>query len=245
MSLVIDDIGLLVTNDPALGEGPLGLIERASVVIEDGAVVSVGAAGQSADERIDAAGRCVLPGFVDSHSHLVFAGDRAEEFTARMAGTPYDGGGIRLTTESTRAATTSDLIDLTARRIAEARRSGTTTIEIKSGYGLNVDDEVRSLEVAARFTSETTFLGAHLVPSEFHGREDDYVDLVCGPMLEAATPLARWIDVFCERGAFDVAHLRPELGHLVSHFARSCAPIADCLSTDLCCSTKVRFHQRR
>ncbi len=203
MSLVVDNIGLLVTNDPGLGRGPLGTIEDASVVVEDGVVVSVGRRGQAADERIDAAGRCVLPGFVDSHSHLVFAGDRAEEFTARMAGTPYDGGGIRVTTEKTRSSATSELIDLTAQRVAEARRSGTTTIEIKSGYGLNVADEVRSLEVASTFSTETTFLGAHLVPAEFEGRTDDYVDLVCGEMLEATAPLANWIDVFCERGAFD------------------------------------------
>ncbi len=203
MTTVIDDIGLLVTNDPAIGRGALGLVENASIVIDDGVVVSVGPAGQLADDRVDAAGRCVLPGFVDSHSHLVFAGDRAEEFTARMAGTPYDGGGIRVTTEATRAASTERLMELTARRVGEARRYGTTTLEIKSGYGLNVIDEVRSLEVANRFTSETTFLGAHLVPSEYVGRTDDYVDLVCGEMLEAAAPLAKWIDVFCERGAFD------------------------------------------
>lgn len=203
MSLVIDDIGLLVTNDPSLGRGPLGIITDASVVIEGGAVVSVGRKGKVADERIDAGGRCVLPGFVDSHSHLVFAGDRAEEFTARMAGTPYDGGGIRVTTEATRATGTDELIDLTARRVGEARRSGTTTIEIKSGYGLNLADEVRSLEVASRFTTETTFLGAHLVPSEFDGRADAYIDLVCGEMLDAAAPHAKWVDVFCERGAFD------------------------------------------
>lgn len=145
----------------------------------------------------------MLPGFVDSHTHLIFDGDRAEEFTARMAGAPYDGGGIRVTTEATRAAGTKELIDLTARRVAEARRSGTTTLEIKSGYGLDVANEVRSLEVASQFTTETTFLGAHLVPSEFEDRADDYVDLVCGEMLDSAAPHAKWIDVFCERGAFD------------------------------------------
>jgi imidazolonepropionase len=202
-SLVIDNIGSLITNDPALGRGPLGIVEDASVVITDGVVEAVGPAGAVADERLDADGACVLPGFVDSHTHLVFAGDRAEEFTARMAGQPYDGGGIRVTTEATRASATSDLVDLTAQRVAEARRSGTTTIEIKSGYGLNVADEIRSLEVASRFTTETTFLGAHIVPVEYEGRSDDYVDLVCGEMLEAAAPLSKWIDVFCERGAFD------------------------------------------
>ncbi|HEY5652133.1 MAG TPA: imidazolonepropionase [Acidimicrobiia bacterium] len=203
MTSVIDDIGLLVTNDPTIGRGPLGLVESASVVIDGGSVVSVGPAGQLADERIDAGGRCVLPGFVDSHTHLIFDGDRAEEFTARMAGAPYDGGGIRVTTEATRAAGTKELIDLAARRVAEARRSGTTTLEIKSGYGLDVANEVRSLEVASQFTTETTFLGAHLVPSEFEDRADDYVDLVCGEMLDSAAPHAKWIDVFCERGAFD------------------------------------------
>jgi imidazolonepropionase len=203
VTTVIDDIGLLVTNDPAIGRGPLGLVKNASVVIDGGSVVSVGAKGQLGDERIDAGGRCVLPGFVDSHTHLVFAGDRAEEFTARMAGAHYDGGGIRVTTDATRAAASDRLIELTARRVAEARCSGTTTVEIKSGYGLNVTDEVRSLEVAGRFTSETTFLGAHLVPHEYAGRADEYVDLVCGDMLAAAAPLSKWIDVFCERGAFD------------------------------------------
>lgn len=208
---VIDDIGLLVTNDPALGDGPLGLLRDASVVIEDDEVVSVGPAGQVADQRIDADGACVLPGFVDSHTHLVFAGDRSEEFTARMAGHPYDGGGIRVTTEATRAATTSELDRLVRLRLREAHRAGTTTIEIKSGYGLNVEDEARSLDVAGRHTDETTFLGAHLVPAEYDGRTDDYVDLVCGAMLDASAPKSRWIDAFCETGAFDADQSRAVL----------------------------------
>ncbi len=211
MSTVIDNIGLLVTNDPAVGSGPLGLVENASMVVDSGAVLAVGASGQLADERIDAQGRCVIPGFVDSHTHLVFAGDRAEEFTARMAGKPYDGGGIRTTTAATRAATDQELVALTDLRVQEARRGGTTTIEIKSGYGLNVIDEARSLEVVGQFTEETTFLGAHLVPAEYEGRADDYIDLVCGDMLAAAAPLASWIDVFCERGAFDVDQSRKVL----------------------------------
>lgn len=210
-SLVIDRIGSLVTNDPALGRGPLGILESASVVITDGVVEAVGPAGAVADERIDAAGACVLPGFVDSHTHLVFAGDRAEEFTARMAGAPYDGGGIRVTTDATRSASTAELDRLTRTRLAEAHRAGTTTIEIKSGYGLNVPDEVRSLEVAASHTAESTFLGAHLLPSEFAGRADDYIDLVCGEMLAAAAPHARWIDAFCETGAFDADQCRAVL----------------------------------
>ena len=211
MTLVVDDIGLLVTNDPALGEGPLGLVRDASVVVDDGVVVSVGSAGQVADERIDAEGACVLPGFVDSHTHLVFAGDRAEEFTARMAGSPYDGGGIRVTTEATRAASDDELRVLTAARMAELHRAGTTTVEVKSGYALDVDDEARTLRLAGEFTDETTFLGAHLVPIGYEGRADEYIDLVCGPMLEACAPHARWIDAFCETGAFDVDQCRAVL----------------------------------
>ncbi len=207
-ALVIDNIGRLVTNDPALGDGPLGVLSDASVVIEDDTVVSVGPSGQIADERIDAEGACVLPGFVDSHSHLIFAGDRAEEFTTRMAGRPYDGGGIRVASDATRSTATDELHRLTALRLAEAHRAGTTTIEIKSGYGLNVADESRSLEIAEQFTAETTFLGAHLVPSEYEGRADDYVDLVCSEMLDAAAPHSKWIDVFCETGAFDADQTR-------------------------------------
>ncbi len=210
-SLVIDNIGQLVTNDPSLGEGELGIVRDASLVIESGTVAAVGAAGAIADEQIDARGACVLPGFVDSHTHLVFAGDRAEEFTARMAGRPYDGGGIRVTTDATRSASTQQLRRLTELRLAEAHRAGTTTIEIKSGYGLNVVDEVRSLEVAEHYTAETTFLGAHLVPSEYEERADDYVELVCNEMLASAAPHARWIDVFCETGAFDADQTRAVL----------------------------------
>ncbi|MFW2383072.1 MAG: imidazolonepropionase [Acidimicrobiales bacterium] len=207
-SLVIDNIGSLITNDPDLGRGPLGIVKNASVVIIDGVVEAVGAAGAVADERIDAERRCVLPGFVDSHTHLVFAGDRAEEFTARMAGTSYDGGGIRVTTDATRSTSTSELDRLLRLRLHEAHRAGTTTIEIKSGYGLNVTDEARSLELASPYTTETTFLGAHLLPTEFEGRPDDYIDLVCGEMLDASVPHARWIDAFCETGAFDADQCR-------------------------------------
>ncbi|MDP7598713.1 MAG: imidazolonepropionase [Acidimicrobiales bacterium] len=211
MTLVVDRIGLLVTNDPGLGEGFLGLVRDASVVVADGQVVSVGPAGQVADERIDVDGACVLPGFVDSHTHLVFTGDRAEEFTSRMAGRPYDGGGIRVTTDATRAASDDDLRALTASRMAELRAAGTTTVEVKSGYGLNVDDEARTLRLATEVTDETTFLGAHLLPAEYEGRVDDYIDLVCGPMLEACAPHSRWIDAFCETGAFDVDQCRAVL----------------------------------
>ena len=210
-SLSIDNIGSLITNDPALGRGPLGIIDNASVVIVDGVVDHVGPAGALADDRIDADGACVLPGFVDSHTHLVFAGDRAEEFTARMAGEPYDGGGIRVTTDATRSMSSDALDGLVRQRLAEAHSAGTTTIEIKSGYGLNVVDETRSVEIARRYTTESTFLGAHLLPAEFAGRADDYIHLVCNEMLDAAKPHAKWVDAFCETGAFDADQSRAVL----------------------------------
>ncbi|MGB5760730.1 MAG: imidazolonepropionase [Acidimicrobiales bacterium] len=210
-ALVIDNIGSLITNDPALGHGPLGIVDNASIVIVDDVVQHVGAAGAIADHRLDAGGACVLPGFVDSHTHLVFAGDRAAEFTARMAGEPYDGGGIRATTEATRATSTAELDRLVRQRLGEAHRAGTTTIEIKSGYGLNVADEVRSIEIARAHTTESTFLGAHLLPAEFDGRADDYIHLVCNEMLAATAPKSRWVDAFCETGAFDADQCRAVL----------------------------------
>ncbi len=209
---VVDNIGLLVTNDAELGEGPLGIVRDAAVVIDDGRVASIERAGRvAADIRVDAGGRCVLPGFVDSHTHMVFAGDRSEEFAARMAGAPYEAGGIRVTTSATRDASDGQLRGLLEARLAEAHRAGITTVEIKSGYGLTVPDEARCLRMAGEVTAETTFLGAHVVPAEFEGRADDYVDLVCGPMLEAAAPYARFVDVFCETGAFDVDQSRAVL----------------------------------
>jgi imidazolonepropionase len=211
MTLALDDIGLLVTNDPALGEGPLGVVHNAALVVDGDRVVAVERAGAAADERVDLAGRCVIPGFVDSHTHLVFAGDRAEEFAARMAGAPYQAGGIRVTTEATRAASDDELRLLTERRRAEGRRAGITQLEIKSGYGLDVATERRLCEIAADFTDDVTFLGAHVVPPEFEGRADEYVELVCGEMLDACAPHCRWIDVFCEDGAFDAEQSRAVL----------------------------------
>ncbi len=211
MTLVIDNIAELVTNAPDLGERPLGIVENASVVVEDGQVIAIGPAGALADERLDADGRCVLPGFVDSHTHLVFAGERAEEFTRRMAGEPYDGDGIRITTEATRAAGRKALRASLDRRLVEAHRAGTTTVEIKSGYGLSVESEALATSLAAEVTTETTFLGAHVVPDEYRGRADEYTELVCGPMLDAVRPHVRWVDVFCETGAFDVDQSRAVL----------------------------------
>ena len=209
---VVEGIGRLITNDADLGLGPTGELRDAWLVMADGVVVATGeGAAPAADERIDAAGRCVLPGFVDSHSHLVFAGDRADEFAARMAGQPYSAGGIRTTVEATRAASDADLLADARRLRDEAARSGTTTLEIKSGYGLTATDEARCLQVAGQLTDETTFLGAHVVPPEFEGRADDYVAEVCGPMLTACAPHARWIDAFCEEGAFDADQSRTVL----------------------------------
>ncbi|RKN49514.1 imidazolonepropionase [Micromonospora endolithica] len=208
-SLLVDDIGELVTNSADSGD-PLGIRRQAAVLIEEGRVAWVGPSryAPAADRRIDAGGAAVLPGFVDSHAHLVFAGDRAAEFAARMAGEPYTGGGIRTTVGATRAASDGALRATVGRLRTEALRQGTTTMEIKSGYGLTVADEARSLRIAAEFSADTTFLGAHVVPTEYADRPDDYVSLVCGPMLAAAAPHARWIDVFCERGAFDADHAR-------------------------------------
>ena len=210
-AVVIDRIGLLVTNDPTLGEGPLGIVRDAALVVYDGRVVAVERAGAVGDERIDVDGRCVIPGFVDSHTHLVFAGDRGDEFVARMAGAPYAAGGIRTTVEATRAAGDDELLRLALARRDEAARAGITTLEIKSGYGLTSHDEARCLHLATGLTDHTTFLGAHVVPAEFEGRTDDYVHHVCTDMLDAVAPHARWIDAFCEVGAFDADQCRAVL----------------------------------
>ncbi|WP_214106002.1 imidazolonepropionase [Acrocarpospora catenulata] len=198
-------IGQLYTADPECPE-----ITDAALVIEDESVVWAGPERRAplADQNVDVDGRAMLPGFVDSHAHLVFAGDRTAEFEARMAGRPYAAGGIRTTVAATRAATTPELAAGTAVLVAEMAAQGTTTVEIKSGYGLTVADERRSLEIAAAFTPETTFLGAHVVPD---GDPDAYVRLVTGPMLDACAPFAKWVDVFCERGAFDEDQAREVL----------------------------------
>jgi imidazolonepropionase len=212
-SLLLTGIGELVTNDPTHDGTPLGLLTDAAVVVESGLVSWVGprAAAPEADVARDLGGRAVIPGFVDSHSHLVFAGDRAQEFAARMAGESYAAGGIRTTVAATRAATDEQLTAHVARHVAEMRAQGTTTVEIKSGYGLTVRDEARSLAVARQFTEETTFLGAHVVPPDFADDPEGYVALVTGPMLEACAPHARWVDAFCERGAFDADQARAVL----------------------------------
>ncbi|MGJ7417099.1 imidazolonepropionase [Streptomyces cinereoruber] len=202
----IVNIASLVTNDPSLGDGtPLGLIQSAAVVIEGDRVVWVGESSKApaTDNRFDADGRAVIPGFVDSHSHLVFAGDRTAEFNARMSGQPYKAGGIRTTVAATRAASDEALSANVARYLREALAQGTTTFETKSGYGLTVEDEARALRIAAEHTDEVTYLGAHIVSPDYADDPAAYVDLVTGEMLDACAPYAHWVDVFCEKGAFD------------------------------------------
>ncbi|WP_329410657.1 imidazolonepropionase [Streptomyces sp. NBC_00704] len=217
-STVITNIATLVTNDPSLGHGsprsdafedggssPLGLIRDAAVVIDGDRIAWTGESSKApaTDNRVDAGGRAVLPGFVDSHSHLVFAGDRTEEFNARMSGRGYTAGGIRTTVAATRAASDEELEVNLTRYLSEALSQGTTTMETKSGYGLTVADEARALRLAARHTDEVTYLGAHIVPPDHADDPAAYVALVTGEMLDACAPHARWIDVFCEKGAFD------------------------------------------
>jgi imidazolonepropionase len=205
-TVAVDAIGLLVTNTEA------GELTDAHVVIDGDRVLAVGTGtAPPADQRIDAGGRCVIPGFVDSHTHLVFAGDRAAEFAARMAGAPYEAGGINVTIAATRQASDAELAELARARLDEARRAGITTVEIKSGYGATVEDEARLLRIAGDLSPETTFLGAHVVPAAYEGRADEFVELVCGDMLAACAPHARWIDAFCERGAFDADQCRAVL----------------------------------
>ena len=214
---LITGIGELWTVDPVFDGQPggsrPGVFTDMAMILRDGLIEWIGPAtgAPAADSLTDVGGRCVLPGWVDSHSHLVFAGDRSEEFAARMAGQSYSAGGIGVTTEATRAASDEQLRALIARRIAQAVAGGTTYLETKTGYGLTVEEEERSARLAAEQVDETTFLGAHLVPREYAGSAGsraEYVDLVCGPMLEAVRPHVRWMDVFCEEGAFDVDESR-------------------------------------
>ncbi|MEV1129097.1 imidazolonepropionase [Agromyces sp. NPDC049794] len=233
--MLLTGIGELVTNEPAPDRqgGPLGIVRDAAVLVEDGRIAWVGRGTQATehlarrDERedrregdehrtlwdadvevVDVGGRAVIPGFVDSHTHLVFGGDRAEEFAARMAGRPYEAGGIRSTVAATRAATDDDLRTRLAGFVAELHAQGTTTFEVKSGYGLSVGEEERLLRLAREVTDEVTFLGAHVVPAEYADQSDAYVDLVVGEMLAACAPHARWVDAFCERGAFTAEQSR-------------------------------------
>lgn len=203
MSTLLTNIAELMTQD-----AEHRVLENAAVVIEGERIAWIGAAGDApaADESVDAGGRAVLPGWVDSHTHLIFAGDRTAEFEARMAGESYSAGGIATTTSATRGTADYDLTRLALGRVAEAVSQGTTYLETKTGYGLDVEHEARSARIAATAVDEVTFLGAHLVPDGMD--PEDYTDVVCGPMLTAVRPYVSWADVFCERGAFTEAQSR-------------------------------------
>ncbi|SEB53894.1 imidazolonepropionase [Microbacterium hydrocarbonoxydans] len=207
---LLTNIGELTTNVVGDDGDRSGTLQSAAVLIEDEHIAWVGAAADApvAAQVVDALGRAVIPGFVDSHSHLVFGGDRAAEFEARMAGQKYAAGGIRSTVAATRAASDDDLRARLRGFISEMNAQGTTTVEIKSGYGLSVQDEERLVRLAAEVTPEVTFLGAHVVPADYADRADEYVELVTGPMLDACAPHSKWIDVFCETGAFTVEQSR-------------------------------------
>ena len=221
-TLLVTGIGELTVNNPQAVDNLPGtesapepyadaafIVERGSEG-EDGRIAWFGPAlrAPAADERLDMLGRAVIPGFVDSHAHLVFAGDRAAEFSARMTGTPYSAGGIRTTVAATRAADNEQLRANVRRLVEEMARQGTTTVECKTGYGLTLDDELRALRIAKAECDAATFLGAHVVPAEYADRRAEYVDLVRGPMLDACAEYADFVDVFCERGAYDEAETR-------------------------------------
>lgn len=219
MATLITNIGELTTNVAVDGDA-CGTIHDAAVLIEGSRIAWVGSAADAPSgipDTVDAGARAVIPGFVDSHTHLVFGGDRADEFEARMTGAPYAAGGIRRTVAATRAASDEELRARLAAFVAELHRQGTTTFEIKTGYGLTVHDEARLARLAAEVTPEVTFLGAHVVPAEYVDRRDEYVDLVIGPMLQAVGAHSRWVDVFCERGAFTAVESERVLAAGMAH----------------------------
>jgi len=201
-SIAFTNIATLVTNDSSLGEGDLGILRKASLVVEDGLITEISQGSPSGvDSEVDCTGKTLLPGFVDSHSHLIFAGDRADEFAARSHGQKYTAGRIASTVKATRQASDAQLRENAQHLLNEALASGTTTIEIKSGYGLTEKDELRSLTIASEFTDETTLLAAHVIPEEFHSNPDGYVDLIINSIIPKSS--AKWIDAFCDLGAFN------------------------------------------
>ena len=215
-SVAFTNIATLVTNDPSIGNGDLGLLQNATVVVEKGLISAISTSIPSGvDQEIDCSGMTVLPGFVDSHSHLIFAGDRADEFSARAHGQKYTAGGIASTVKATRLATDSTLHTNAQRLLDEALATGTTTMEIKSGYGLTEKDELRSIEIATQFTDETTLLAAHVIPEEFASNPDAYVKLITESIIPASR--AKWIDVFCDRGAFSVEQSEVILRSGIAH----------------------------
>jgi len=246
MPTLYTNIGQLAM--PAAEFGVIETLSDAALLVEAGRFRWIGKSidAPAADLVIDLEQKCVIPGFVDSHSHLIFAGERSEEFSHRMMGEPYASGGIRTTVTATRQASDAELRANAQRLIAEFHSSGITHFEIKSGYGLDVETERRSLEIAAEFTNDVTFLGAHVVPEGIN--RDDYLDLVTGEMLSDAIGIAKWIDVFCDRGAFSVpetrrileagiaAGLRPRMhaNQLENLGAIPLAVELDCASVDHC-----------
>lgn len=249
-SRLLTNIGELLTNDASLGdETSVGRLKDAALVLDESRVLWVGYARDApdADERYDVRGGVVIPGFVDSHTHLVFAGERSAEFEARMAGAHYDGGGIERTVLATRAASDEQLREQSQVRLGALRAGGVTTVEVKSGYALDVEGEARLVDLAGELTDEVTFLGAHVVPEEFASQRDEYVSLVAGEMM-ARCASAKWTDVFCDRGAFDVDEARTVLragrarGHALRLHANQLADIGavalavemDCASVDHC-----------
>ncbi len=206
-SVSLTNIATLVTNSPELGEGLLGLCQDKTLVLQDGKVAAISdRAPEGVDEEIDCSGKTVIPGFIDSHTHLIFAGDRSAEFAARSRGEKYSAGGIRTTVAATRAASNSELTSNAQTLLDEALLQGTTTVEIKTGYGLTLHDELRSLDVASSFTEETTLLAAHVIPEEYAANPDGYVDLIINEIIPASS--AKWIDVFCDAGAFSPEQTR-------------------------------------
>ena len=206
-SIALTNIETLVTNSAELGEGLLGTSSHMTLVIEDEKVAALSnRTPDGVDRVIDCSGKTVIPGFVDSHTHLIFAGDRSEEFAARSRGEKYSAGGIKTTVAATRAASNSKLTSNAQLLLDEALSHGTTTVEIKTGYGLTRADEIRSLEIASTFTDEITLLAAHVVPEEFTGDSDAYVELIIKEIIPVVN--AKWIDVFCDTGAFTVDQSR-------------------------------------
>jgi imidazolonepropionase len=205
-ALLIGNIGQIITNS----DKELGILEKAALVVENQKVVWVGSneSAPATDNYLDAENGVVTPGFVDSHTHAIFAGDRSRDYVARMSGNKYATGGIKTTVAATRDASDVEL-KLNLQKILQySKLNGTTTIEIKSGYGLDIASEVKILKIAKEYTSETTFLGAHVVPDEYSGDRSAYVNLVKGEMLDAVLPYAKWVDVFCDTGAFTVDEAR-------------------------------------